>query len=107
MTLNDLSRVMGIPAICKCETKDADHRAADQCFVFAAKIVQSHYFKKSKSQAPGQFLGLFSSVCVGHGRKPRKQVISINSYLFTVTVRSIHFLLDVQLRLRFCSRGST
>ena len=45
-------------------------------FVFATRIVQSPYFLNPKFQASGHLLWLYSLVCVGPGRKPRRQVFS-------------------------------
>ena len=42
--------------------------------VFAAQIVQSLYFRNPKFQASGHHLCMYSSVCVGPGRKPPRQV---------------------------------
>ena len=41
-------------------------------FVFATQIVQSLFFLNPKFQASSHFLWLYSPVCVGPGRKPRK-----------------------------------
>ena len=65
---------MGKPTICIGENKGADqlrsNREADQCFVFATRIVQFLYFINPKFQASSLLLGLYRSVCVGPGRKP-------------------------------------
>ena len=45
-------------------------------FDFATLIVQSLYFLNSKFQASIHLLWLYSPVCVGPGRKPRKPVFS-------------------------------
>ena len=45
-------------------------------FVFTTWIVQSLYFLSQKFQASSQLLWLYSPVCVGPGRKPRRQVFS-------------------------------
>ena len=45
-------------------------------FVFATRIVQSLYFLNPKLQASGYLLWLYSPVCVGPGRKPRRPVFS-------------------------------
>ena len=77
-----LSLVMRKPAFCICENKDADqlrgNREADliSAFVFATRIVQSLYFLNPKFQASGHLLWLYSLVCVGPGRKPRRPVFS-------------------------------
>ena len=45
-------------------------------FVFATQIVQSLYFLSTKFQASSHLLWLYSPVCVGPGRKPRRPVFS-------------------------------
>ena len=45
-------------------------------FVFATRIVQSLYLPNPKFQAASHLLLLYSLVCVGPGRKPRRQVYS-------------------------------
>ena len=43
-------------------------------FVFATRIVQSLYYLNPKFQVPRHLLWLYSPVCVGPGRKPRRPV---------------------------------
>ena len=45
-------------------------------FVFATQIVQSLYYLNPKFQASSHHLWLYSPVCVGPGRKPRRPVFS-------------------------------
>ena len=45
-------------------------------FVFALRIVQSLYYLNPKFQASSHILWLYSPVCVGPGRKPRRPVFS-------------------------------
>ena len=45
-------------------------------FVFAAWIVQSLFFLNPKFHASSHLLWLYSPVCVGPGRKPRRPVFS-------------------------------
>ena len=45
-------------------------------FVFATRIVQSLPFLNTKFQASSHRLWLYSPVCVGPGRKPRRPVFS-------------------------------
>ena len=45
-------------------------------FVFATRIVQSFYFLNPKFQASSHLVWLYSPVCVGPGRKPRRPVFS-------------------------------
>ena len=68
------------PAFCICENKDADqlrgNREADQRLCFRYLIVQSFYFLNPKFQASSHILLLYSLVCIGPGRKPRRPVFS-------------------------------
>ena len=68
------------PAFCICENKDADQQrsngAADQRLCFAIRVVQCLYYLYQKFQASSHILWLYSPVCVGPGRKPRRQVFS-------------------------------
>ena len=45
-------------------------------FVFATRIVQFLFYLNPKLQASSSFLRLYSPVCVGPGRKPRRPVFS-------------------------------
>ena len=45
-------------------------------FVFATRIVQSLFFLNPKFQAFSHLLWLYSPICVGPGRKPRRPAIS-------------------------------
>ena len=45
-------------------------------FVFATRIVHSLFFLDPKFQASSHLLSLYSLVCVGPGRKPRRPVFS-------------------------------
>ena len=45
-------------------------------FIFAIRIVQSHYYPYPKFQASGHLLWLYSPACVGPGRKPCRPVFS-------------------------------
>ena len=45
-------------------------------FVLATRIVQSLFFLIAKLQASSHLLWLYSPVCVGPGRKPRRPVFS-------------------------------
>ena len=65
------------PAFCICENKGADqlrgNREADQrlCFRFLESTI--HLLSKyEKFQASSHLLWLYSPVCVGPGRKPRR-----------------------------------
>ena len=75
-----LSRVVRKPAFCICENKDADQLRGNakliSAFVFATWIVQSFFYLNSKFQASSHLLWLYSLVCVGPGRKTRRQVFS-------------------------------
>ena len=45
-------------------------------FVFATRIVQSHYFLNTKSHASSHLLSQLSVVCDGTGGKPKLLVLS-------------------------------
>ena len=68
------------PDFCISENKDADqlrgYREADQhlCFRYIDSTIP--YFLNSKFQASGHLLWLYSLVCIGPGRKPRRPVFS-------------------------------
>ena len=69
------------PTFCICENKDADQLRGKtakliSAFLFATRIVQSFYHLNLKFQASSQLLWLYSPVCVGPGRKPRRSVFS-------------------------------
>ena len=76
----DMSLVMRKPAFCICENKDADqlrgNRETDQrlCFHYTDSIIP--LLLKFKFQASSPLLWLYSTVCVGPGRKPRTPVFS-------------------------------
>ena len=63
-----------------CENKDADqlrgNREADQRLCFRSRIVQSLFFLNPKFPASSHLLWLYSPVCVGPGRNPRRPVFS-------------------------------
>ena len=75
-----MSLVMRKPAFCICENKDADQlrgdREADQRLCIRFLKVQYLYFLNTKFQASSHLLWLYSQVCVGPGRKPRRPVFS-------------------------------
>ena len=71
-----MSRVMRKPAFCICINKDADQLCSYSAFVFATWIVLFLYFLNPKFQASRHILWLYSPVCVGPGRKPRRPVFS-------------------------------
>ena len=68
------------PAFCICENKDADqlrgNREADQrlCFRYTDSTIP--LLAKSEIQASSHLLWLYSPVCVGPGRTPRRPVFS-------------------------------
>ena len=68
------------PAFCICENKDADqlrgNREADQRLCFRYIESKSLFYLNAKFQASSQPLWLYSPVCVGPGRKPRRPVFS-------------------------------
>ena len=77
----DMSRVVRKPAFCICEkTKTQISFAVTakliSAFVFAIRIEHSLYYLNPKFQASSHLLWLYSPVCVGPGRKPRRPVFS-------------------------------
>ena len=62
-------------------------------FVFATWIVQSLYFLNPKFQASSHLRRLYSPVCVGPGRKPRRPVFSQRGSNL-VTTRSMTMLVE-------------
>ena len=64
-------------------------------FAFVTRIVQSLYFLNPKFQASNHIQRLYSLVCVGSGRKPRRPVTAklISAFAFvTQIVQSLYFL---------------
>ena len=53
----------------------AEQRLCFRCTDSTARIVQSLYFLNPKFQASSHLLWLYSPVCVGPGRKPRRPVL--------------------------------
>ena len=47
-----------------------------RAFVFAIQIVQSLFYLNPKLQASSHLVWLYSPICVGPGRKPRRPVFS-------------------------------
>ena len=92
-----MSLVMRKPAFCICKNKDADQVTAKliSAFVFAIKLVQFLYFLNTKFQAPSHLLWLHSSVCVGPGRKLRRQVFSQLGSNDNVQIKMVPFFLDL------------
>ena len=69
-------------------------------FVFATRIVQSLYFLNPKFQASCHLLSLYSLVCVGPDRKPRRPVFSQRgSFTYLLFEISASHL---PVRLTFC-----
>ena len=69
------SRVVRKPAFCICENKDVTAKLIS-AFVFAIRIVQSLWYLITNFQASCHLLWLYSPVCVGHSRKPRRPLFS-------------------------------
>ena len=69
-----MSLVMGKPAFCICENKDADqlrgNRKADQRLCFRYTDCTILLLLYPKYHASSHLLWLYSPVCVGPGRKP-------------------------------------
>ena len=76
-----MSLVLRKPAFCiyaktKTQISFAVTAKLISAFVFATRIVQFLYFLNLKFQASSHLLWLYSLVCVGPGRKPRRPVFS-------------------------------
>ena len=70
-----MSHVMRRPAFCICENKEVTAQLTS-AFVFATWIVRSLFYLNPKFQASCHLLWLYSPVCVGPDRKPRRPVFS-------------------------------
>ena len=80
------------PAFCICENKDADqlrgNHKADQRLCFRYMDSAIPLLLNPKFQASSHLLWLYSLVCVGPGRKPRRPVFSERgSYVNKTTER--------------------
>ena len=75
-----VSRVMRKPAFAYAKTKTQISSAVTalliSAFVFATQIVQFFNYPNMKFQVSSLLLWLYSPVCVGAGRKPRRPVFS-------------------------------
>ena len=64
------------------------HRSAAQSlistFVFTTQMIQSLCFLNPKFQASNHLLRLYSPICVGPGRKPRRQVFSWRGSFYSI-----------------------
>ena len=86
----NMSLVIRKQAFCICENKDADqihgNREADQrlCFRYIASTIPLLPLN-TKLQASNHLLWLYSLVCVGPGRKPRRSVFSQQGSYFCVS----------------------
>ena len=85
------------PTFCICENKDADKlrgdREADQCLCFS--YANSTIPLLPKFQASHNLLWLYSPVCVGPGRKPRRPVFSQRGSYIHVHVLNILIVYQV------------
>ena len=77
----DMNRVVRKPVFAYANTKTQISFAVltaklTSAFVFATRIVESLYFLNPKFQASSHLLWLYSLVCVGPGRKPRRPIFS-------------------------------
>ena len=70
-------------------------------FVFATRIVQSLFFLNPKSQVSNNLLWLYSPVCVGPGRKPRRPVFSQRGSYFLVSTVQSFSLFTVHVQFSF------
>ena len=77
------------PDFCICENKGAKLTSA---FVFATWIVQPLYFLNPKFQAASHLLWLYSPVCVGPDRKPRRLICSMQPVIYLKIDLRKHFI---------------
>ena len=61
-------------------------------FVFATRIVQLFFYLNPKFQASSSFLCLYTSVCVGPGRKPRRPVFSRRGSTVNLLCQALHLI---------------
>ena len=95
-----MSLVVRKPAFCICENKDADqlrsYCAADHrlCFRYTDSTIP--LLHKPKFQASSHLIWLYSAVCVGPGRKPRRPGFSqrgsnkVKQEFFVQTVNTLY-----------------
>ena len=88
-----MSLVVRKPALCiyaktKTQISFAVTAKLISAFVFATRIVQSLYFLNMKFQVSSHLVWLYSLVCVGPGRKPRRPVFSERGSYNVVTKRN-------------------
>ena len=95
----NLSLVMRKPAFCICANKDADQLTAKliSAFGFAIRIVRFLYYLNPKFQASSHLLWLYSLVCVGPGRKPRRPFFSERGSFLVVS--------DFEALFELCKRS--
>ena len=89
-----MSRVVTKPDFGICENKDAEHAKLISAFIFATRIVRFLYLLISKFQASSSLLWLYSPVCIGPGRKPRKPF-----FLTSRLISKLTFMLKYVLQL--------
>ena len=92
-SLLNMSRVLRKPAFCICENKDADqlrgNREANQRLCF--RYIDSTLLPTRNFQASSHLVWLYSLVCVGFGRKPRRPVFSQQgSYWLYIQVQDFY-----------------
>ena len=68
-------------------------------FVFAIQIVQSLYYLNPKFQASNYLLWLYSPVCVGPGRNPRRPVFSERGSFMTNIITNELCIIKTCLRV--------
>ena len=91
------------PACCICENKDADQLIS--AFVFTTRVVQSLYSLNPKFQASSHLLKLYSPVCVGPGRKPRRPDFSQRGSFMVKREKKKPYVLGVIERKKSDEKG--
>ena len=104
-----MSCVVRKPAFCLCENKTQISFTGTakliSAFVFATLIVQSLYFLNTKFQASSHFVWLYSLVCAGPGRKPRRPVFSQQgSYCKIIYLHKNFSYDDIIIIFKYCTK---
>ena len=90
MHVNDVSCIGGRDCTCIHKHFILSYQTAKliSAFVFAIRIVQFLYYLNPKFQASSHLLWLYSPVCVGPGRKPRRPLFSERGSFISMSVKS-------------------
>ena len=104
--VSHLSLVMRKPAFCICENKDSDqlrgNREADQHLSFRYTD-STIYFLYMKFQASSHLVWLYSLVCVGPSRKPRRPVFSQRGSFYRFSLDYM-WAISVMQKIKYSSK---